>query len=327
MSIFLEKLRRIQAGSSPRVMDLFAGCGGITLGFTSAGFDLVASVEIEPHAAASHGVNFANRCVNGDHPAQHIPRDITKDTPDSIFRDLGLSGRVDNQVDVLVGGPPCQAFARVGRAKLREQAHRREEETADYAFLVDGRVNLWERYVEYVRATKPVALLMENVPDILNHGQKNVAELVAKSLTKEGYEVRYTLLNASWYGTPQTRERMILAGFHRDTGIVTQFPAPTHHVVLPRGYEGTKNTARRIVDLHGSDHHRFVDDPAPTLTPATTAKEAICGLPPIFALDLHKRWELRRGEKNPREICHYPSRQPMGPVDAQNNLANSLGMA
>ena len=312
-TLIANKLRRIQAGGSPRYMDLFAGCGGISLGFLTAGFHPVASVEIDSHAAQSHGANFGSRSIGGDHPAHHLARDVTKEDPATIFAELGIHGPVDDQVDVLVGGPPCQAFARVGRAKLREQAHLRLEETADHAFLVDGRVDLWQRYVHYIRMTKPVALLMENVPDILNHGGKNVAEMVAKSLSDEGYEVAYTLLNASWYGVPQTRERMILIGFHRDSGIRPSFPAPTHHVILPQGYQGTKNTARQVIKDHGSDHHRFVTDPDASLPPATTAKEALADLPPIYALDLFNRGELRRGTKDPREVVAYSSSTPSTP--------------
>ena len=309
-TLIAEKLRRIQAGQPPRYMDLFAGCGGISLGFLTAGFQPVASVEIDLHAAQSHGANFASFSAGGDHPSHHVARDVTKEDPSTIFAELGIKGRIDEQVDILVGGPPCQAFARVGRAKLREQAHKRLEDTADQAFLVDGRVNLWERYVHYIRMTKPVALLMENVPDILNHGGKNVAEMVAKSLSDEGYEVAYTLLNASWYGVPQTRERMILIGFHRETGIVPSFPKPTHHVILPHGYEGTKNTARQVINVHGSVHHRFVDNPESTLPPATTAVDALADLPPIYALEMFNRGELRRGAKNPLEPVQYVAGPP-----------------
>ena len=309
-TLIADKLRRIQAGEPPRYMDLFAGCGGISLGFLTAGFQPVASVEIDPHAAQSHGANFGSRALGGDREAHHVARDVTKEDPATIFAELGIHGAVDDQVDILVGGPPCQAFARVGRAKLREQAHRRLEESADQAFLVDGRVNLWERYVHYIRMTKPVALLMENVPDILNHGGQNVAELVAESLSEEGYEVAYTLLNASWYGVPQTRERMILVGFHRDTGITPSFPKPTHHVILPHGYEGTKNTARQVVNGHGSAHHRFVEDPDITLPAATTAAEALADLPPIYALEMYSRGELSRGRKNPMDPVSYTASAP-----------------
>jgi len=190
------KLQRIQEGGEIRYMDMFAGCGGISLGFLTAGFTPVASIEMDPWAAKSHGANFGSRSIGGDKEAHHAPRDAVTETADTVFGDLELQGSTDRQIDVLVGGPPCQAFARVGRAKLREQARLREEVTADQAFLVDGRVSLWERYVAFIRATKPVALLMENVPDILNHGGTNVAELVSKSLAEEGYDVAYTLLNS-----------------------------------------------------------------------------------------------------------------------------------
>src|SRR5580658_10301323 len=286
-SVIRRKIRRLRAGNPPRLMDLFGGCGGITLGFVTAGFELVASVESDVWAAASHGANFS-AMGRGKHREAHLKaRDIVTETPASIFRDLGVGGPVDEQVDVLVGGPPCQAFARVGRAKLRSEAHRRDDNDADIAFLTDGRVNLWQRYLHYVRKTRPLALLMENVPDILNHGGKNVAETVAKHLRREGYQVRYTLLNASWFGVPQTRERMFLVGIHEALDSQIVFPAPTHHSVLPAGYEGTRATARKLIPVADGrrseiEHsHCWVGDPAleDGLPSATTAGEGFADLP------------------------------------------------
>jgi len=307
------KMRRIQAGGAIRYMDMFAGCGGISLGFLTAGFTPVASVEHDHWATLSHGANFGPHYVGGDRAAHHVARDAVTETAESVFADLGLVGATDDQIDVLVGGPPCQAFARVGRAKLREQARLREDVTADEAFLVDGRVSLWERYVAFIRATKPVALLMENVPDILNHGGNNVAELVSKSLAEEGYQVAYTLLNAAWYGVPQMRERMILVGFHRATGIKPRFPTPTHYVDLPPGYTGTKNAARRVLKQEGSDHHRWIDDPPKSAMPATTAREALADLPSLYAQDMLTSGQIRRGAKDPAAPVDYITNEPTTP--------------
>ncbi|MFN6195604.1 MAG: DNA cytosine methyltransferase [Planctomycetota bacterium] len=304
------KLRRIRNGGAVRYLDMFAGCGGISLGFLTAGFTPVGSVESDPLAALSHGANFGPRALGGDRPAHHVPRDALTETAESVFADMELEGATDDQVDVLVGGPPCQAFARVGRAKLREQARRREDVSADQAFLVDGRVSLWQRYVAFIRATKPVALLMENVPDILNHGGNNVAELVSKNLADLGYDVAYTLLNAAWYGVPQLRERMILVGFHRATGIKPRFPMPTHHVDLPSGYAGSKSAARRVLKEEGSDHHRWIADPPRTATAATTAGGALSDLPPLFAQDLLRMGEIRRGAKDPSAPVDYVANKP-----------------
>jgi DNA (cytosine-5)-methyltransferase 1 len=301
-------------------MDLFAGCGGLTLGFATAGFELAGSVEFDTWAAKSHGANFAPISHGSNHQAHFKARDINLEEPASIFRDLGIGGPVDEQVDVLVGGPPCQAFARVGRAKLRHEAHRRDEDDADIAFLVDGRVNLWQRYLHYVRETKPLALLMENVPDILNHGGKNVAETVSHHLRAEGYRVRYTLLNAAWFGVPQTRERMFLVGVHEDLDEDVVFPSPTHFTVLPAGYEGTRATARKLVPAYGvlfeGDHsHCWIDGPSGDVgLPRTTpAGEALADLPPIYALDLLKSGEISRGRKDPAEPVGYTSSEPTTP--------------
>lgn len=312
------KIKRLRGGNPPRFMDLFGGCGGITLGFVTAGFELVASVESDSWAAASHGANFARLTRDGCLPAHSKPRDITKETPSSLFRDLGMSGHLEEQIDVLVGGPPCQAFARVGRAKLRHEAYRRDANDADIAFLTDGRVNLWQRYLHYVRKTKPLALLMENVPDILNHGGTNVAEQVATRLRGEGYRVAYTLLNASWFGVPQTRERMFLLGVHESLDEDVLFPAPTHHYILPPGYEGTRSAARRLIPPHsdlpfsGEHSHRWISDPSPSdgLPRATTAGDALADLPKIHALELLEAGLLKRGRKDPSESVPYTTVRP-----------------
>lgn len=306
------KAARLRAGNPPRFIDLFAGCGGISLGFSTAGFEPIAFVELDPWAAESHGANFAAISHGKNLQAHFKARDITQEDPISIFRDLGINGPVDEQVDVLVGGPPCQAFARVGRAKLRHEARRREEDSADQAFLVDGRVNLWQRYLHYVRETKPLALLMENVPDILNHGGKNVAETVAKHLRKEGYLVRYTLLNASWFGVPQTRERMFLIGVHEGLDTEVVFPPPTHFTVLPAGYRGARATARKLIDLESEHSHCWIGDPTEedALPPTTTAGEALADLPPIYALDMLKSGKIVRGRKDPGKPVYYNSQKP-----------------
>jgi DNA (cytosine-5)-methyltransferase 1 len=98
----------------PRVLDLFAGCGGLSLGFQAAGFTLRAAVEFDPDAARSHGLNF-----HGGDQKHSRAGDIPNTSPEDLAAELGM-GPVADAVDVIVGGPPCQAFARVGRPKLRE---------------------------------------------------------------------------------------------------------------------------------------------------------------------------------------------------------------
>lgn len=308
--LICSKMTRLRAGAAPRYMDLFAGCGGISLGFATAGFIPTASVENDPAAAASHGANFAKFSANAASAAHHLARDVTEQNAADVFHELGISGPVDNQVDILVGGPPCQAFARVGRAKLRERARERGDVTAESAFVHDGRVSLWKRYVSYIRETRPVAVLMENVPDIMNHSGVNVSELVADELTAEGYVVRYSLLNAAWYGVPQIRERMILIGIHRDADAEPRFPQPTHHLTVPSGYDGSRATALMVVKAKGAPHFRSIVGPEDGLTPATTVADALADLPKIFALDLHKSGLLRRGEKKPSQLCDYTSATP-----------------
>jgi DNA (cytosine-5)-methyltransferase 1 len=110
--ILNEKLARIRAGKRPRVLDLFAGCGGLSLGFEAAGFEIKAAVEFDPDAARSHGLNF-----HGGDPVHSEPVDITSTPPETFAARLGLQS-LAREFDVVIGGPPCQAFARGGPAKV-----------------------------------------------------------------------------------------------------------------------------------------------------------------------------------------------------------------
>lgn len=283
------KLAKLRAGDTPRVLDLFAGCGGLSLGFKASGFDIVAAIEFDPEAARSHGINFHNG------QEEHCKaRDIITTHPEDLVFELKL-GTITEAIDVIIGGPPCQAFARVGRPKLREiDAH-------PQAFKHDPRAQLYLEYLRYVEAFKPLAVLVENVPDVLNHGGQNIAEEIGEVLENKGYVCRYTILNAAFYGVPQMRQRMFLIAYRRELTDQVTFPLPTHWVEIPAGYEGSRAVALKLLsnnDLFG-DAHDYVEPPESlrTLTQAVTVEQAIGDLPPIYARELLKSGELRRGAR------------------------------
>lgn len=299
-NVILRKLARLQTNASPRVLDLFAGCGGISLGFEAAGFEMRASVEFDADAARSHGLNFHSGAE-----AHCEPVDITKTSPADLCRRLDL-GNVADAFDIVVGGPPCQAFARVGRSKLREIEEHPE------AFIHDPRAQLYKKYLEYVDAFQPLAVLMENVPDILNHGGQNIAEETCEVLEAKGYVCGYTLLNAAFYGVPQMRERMFLIAYRRELKTRVSFPPATHWLVLPPGYEGSRSVALKTLRSLVDQAHSYVTPPAanPDLPPAVTAEDALGDLPVINARELLAEGKITRGARRFDTPVSYSRRTP-----------------
>ena len=221
---------------------------------------------------------------------------------------------VTRAIDVIVGGPPCQAFARVGRPKLREiDEHPR-------AFMHDPRTSLYLHYLEYVEAFQPLALLMENIPDVLNHGGQNIAEDICEVLERKGYVTGYTLLNAAFYGVPQMRERMFLVAYRRELDADVRFPSPTNWLELPTGYNGTRSVALRLMrhDLCSDDFH-YIKSPASSrrLKHAVTVEQAIGDLPPIT---LHLEGKLRRGATR-RDRGRTPGR----PCGSRSSASRCIG--
>ena len=161
----------------PTVVDLFAGCGGMTRGFVDAGFEPVLAVESDFAAASSYAANFCE---------EHVVCEP--------IEDVGAERLVD--ADVVVGGPPCQGFSNLGK-----------RDTDDH------RNGYWEYYVDVVASISPQVFVLENVDRFLKSGQYD--DLVAET-GKGGrlgdYTVEPYLLNAADYGVPQRRHRAIVIG-------------------------------------------------------------------------------------------------------------------
>jgi DNA (cytosine-5)-methyltransferase 1 len=296
------KVQRYAAGLPLRVLDLFAGCGGMSLGFHRAGFEVSGSIEFDRLAAASHALNFEGFTLDDvTAPGANFAKDITSTSPaDAVAH---LNKPVAESIDVIIGGPPSQAISRVGRAKLREiQDH-------PDAYLRDPRAQLYLSYLEYVQALKPLAVLVENVPDVLNHGGLNIAHEISETLQALGYDCRYTLLNSVHYGVPQMRERMFLLALRKELKQTIAFPKPTHYFQLPKGYAGTRRTALKTLEKLADTDSFFQETPLADghLPPAVTAAEALADLPLISA---HLDGSLKRGARRFTQALAYRDLEP-----------------
>jgi len=307
------KLSRLRRGKPLRVVDLFSGCGGMSLGLHKAGYSLLGGVEINPKANNTHVKNFFSCCDEETFDKHNTPRDISTFTPELFMREILHKENPGNLVDVIVGGPPCQAFARVGRAKLRQIRN-----TPD-AYLKDDRANLYIPYLLYVEFFRPLAVIMENVPDIMNYGGRNVAEEIASTLEEIGYHCHYTILNTANYGVPQMRQRFYLIALldALDIDCNLHFPRPTHFVEIPAGYDRARTTAlseipheNQQIGLFDTISTHYVAPPtvSKTLLPAVTCEDALSDLPEIL---YHLNMETGKGRVRDFEtLVPYSDREP-----------------
>lgn len=279
------KLRSAHDRGYFRTLDLFAGCGGLSLGFERAGFRCIGAVEIDDDARLSHEMNFGARELLEGYAAHS---DIVNLDPIDAVSHLSDTSPA-KAVDVVLGGPPCQAFSRLGRAALWRLAGK------DNAHHEDERATMYEHYLRFVANLKPVAFVMENVREIGKFGKRNVAEEVAATAEAMGYHVVYTLLNAAWFGTPQFRERMFIVGVHHSLDIYPSFPAITHRADIPVGYSTARAGKGHAQVLAPMDH--FVDHFAHVkrTKPAVSARDAFEDLP-----RLTHHLDGRTGKGHPR---------------------------
>ena len=168
-----------------KVIDLFAGGGGFSLGAARAGFNLSASVEIDPFANETHHRNFPN--------TRHLGLDVSKLTGTHLLAQAGLK---KGELTGLIGGPPCQGFSSIGR---------RDPE--------DARNSLFGHFMRLVFQTKPAFFIAENVPGILDDRNGDLIAAALSKLPKYYRVLTPTRVRASDFGAPTTRTRVFFVGY------------------------------------------------------------------------------------------------------------------
>lgn len=167
----------------PTAIDLFSGCGGLTLGLKKAGFQIIGAVEIEPLAAEAYGRNHSEVLI--------WKKDIRRIPVTHVQARLGIK---KGQLDLLAGCPPCQGFSTVrtlnGSRRVR-----------------DARNDLIFDFLRFAKKLKPKVLLLENVPGLRTDKR---FKRFWKVLVRMGYELEFRVLDAADYGVPQRRRRLIL---------------------------------------------------------------------------------------------------------------------
>ena len=170
----------------PIGIELFAGAGGMTLGFEQAGFDIPISVELDPIHCATHKFNFPFWSI--------LCRNVAELTGDEIRQ---LPDIQNKEIDVIFGGPPCQGFSMIGKRALD-----------------DPRNILISHFLRLVLELKPKYFVIENVKGLAVGKHKFFLEEVIDQFSQNGYQVQqpYQVLNAANYGVPQHRERLFILG-------------------------------------------------------------------------------------------------------------------
>lgn len=250
--------------ASVNVVELFAGAGGMGLGFLMAsgepGYRIVFSGEVDPIYVQSLRRNQASFAQlepdrQGTTPEHITPVDLRDQ---HVEDDLVRHAKREGGAHVLIGGPPCQGFSNANRNSWRS--------SNPHNLLIDV-------YLRYVERLKPRAFLLENVQGIDwtptrlgSGGAPSVLDHVRSRMASAGYEVFVKLLDAVWFGVPQYRNRFFVLGVHKDLGYRSEdfgewgpFPKPTHGPGTDRGYVTVREALADLPEI-GNGH----DDDAMT---------------------------------------------------------------
>ncbi len=210
-------LQPVTVSGRPLAVDLFAGIGGLSLGFEQAGFDVVASVEYDPVHAAVHTFNFPRTRV--------LCRDISDLSAQELREAVGWGreahgqdGEWDGTIDVIFGGPPCQGFSTMGKR-----------------LIDDKRNQLVFHFYRLIKELRPKYFVMENVPGMTAGGHSSILTRLIEEFEDVGYQVVRPpcVLNAADFGVPQDRRRLFLLGARSDQP-VPNYPTPTVRPVPKR---------------------------------------------------------------------------------------------
>lgn len=179
-----------------KVVSTFAGCGGSSLGYKLAGGNVLMAVEWDDNAVETYRLN---------HPGTYVYHgDIAKLTVQEI---LNITGLAPGELDIFDGSPPCQGFSTAGKREM-----------------YDGRNQLFREYVRLLRGLQSKVFVMENVAGMVKGKMKLIFAEILRELKASGYNVSARLMNAMYFGVPQSRPRLIFIGVRKDIGVLPSHP-------------------------------------------------------------------------------------------------------
>jgi len=222
-----------------KVLDLFCGSGGLSLGFQLAGYEVVGGIDHDEDSIITYAKNFPK--------AQAICEDLLKYTDKEIKKYFSRS-----RIDVIVGGPPCQGFSNANRWQHEAQ---------------DSRNKLFYEYLRFVKILRPKAIIIENVRGILSKDGGYAARRITALLSNLGYQICSSTLNAADFGVPQNRYRSFFVGIRSDLN-AGDFPFDSVkkrskvHVQDAIGelykYEKTRSTDFQIKTAPNSEYRKYL---------------------------------------------------------------------
>ena len=241
--------RNSVAGDSATLVDLFAGCGGLALGFHQAGFETICANELHLDPALTY-----SKFTVGSEENMKVGS-IKKVMSNKKIEEMGLH---NSEIDCVAGGPPCQGFSNAGRGDPD-----------------DPRNSLFKDYLRVVRKIRPKSVVFENVPGFANRYGKGLRDRLLRDLKRMGYFTEDSVLEAQDYGVPQLRKRFFCVGIHEDwcEKDEVEIPGPTWS---KREITSKLITRKAIGDLdvyveRGGYGTGEVDGPEGYLKPARTA--------------------------------------------------------
>ena len=219
--------KKPRAKDAPTVISTFAGCGGSSLGYSMAGFRECLAVEWNASAVKTFRANFPKVPVFAGDIAQL-----------GVDQCIELSGMAPGELDIFDGSPPCQGFSTAGKRQLD-----------------DDRNQLFLQFVRLIEGMQPKVLVMENVSGMVKGKMKILFAEILTTLRSLGYRVKARVLNAKYFGVPQSRSRIIFIGVREDLGIEPTHPRPLGHPIT------TWEAVGHLGDIQDpSTNHVWIDE-------------------------------------------------------------------
>lgn len=195
-----------------KIVDLFSGVGGFQLGFEKENFEVLFSTDFDKDCETVHKINRPS--------VPFLRMDIHDLTEETLRKYIPENCNID----VLVGGPPCQGFSTIGK-RVSSDPNKRTE--------ADPRNTLFREYIRVLNYLKPKFFLMENVQGLLTRDKGRIFEEIKRTFSETGYEFNYVILNAADYGVPQIRQRVFFYGNRVDVKMIPPIPTYGEAVNVP----------------------------------------------------------------------------------------------